>query len=211
MASQSYTYNQAGPSMSQLPNVQWDVPFYKESFEDLVPVPRKPPNPYNYSNMNVSMEEIFQFAANTYWCLQSTRQTMFDESCRRALYNTPTTHRSSKTSDGLFTSSQEEQTFASTYNAGVSLEETQYRRKRAAGDPSTSNVYYVPYGPESNVHVEPHMSMAHGSPICSDLPNSSEFLGLSLGGSWQGSVHGSGHRGEDSVDMEVVPESQFFP
>ncbi|KAI3867438.1 hypothetical protein MKX03_006476 [Papaver bracteatum] len=81
---------------------------------------------------------------------------------------------------------------------------------RPAADPSSSNAYYVPYGIGSNLPVDPNPSMAHGSPINSDLPNYSEFLGLSLGGSWQDSVHGSGHSGDDGVDMEVVPESQFF-
>ncbi|KAI3884059.1 hypothetical protein MKX03_036023, partial [Papaver bracteatum] len=135
---------------------------------------------------------------------------VYDESHRRALYNTPTTHRTYSTLDGLFASSQEEQTFASTYNAGVLLQETQHRRKHQARDPSTSNAYYVPVGVDSNVPIDPDMSMAHASQVYSDLPNSSDFLGLSFSGSCQDSVHGSGQRGGDGSDTEVVLESQFF-
>ncbi|KAI3897786.1 hypothetical protein MKX03_013692, partial [Papaver bracteatum] len=52
MSSHTYTYDQAGQSMTQLPNIQWDMPFYKDSHEDLVAVPRKPPNLYNFSDIN---------------------------------------------------------------------------------------------------------------------------------------------------------------
>ncbi|KAI3831384.1 hypothetical protein MKX03_024770, partial [Papaver bracteatum] len=135
-------------------------------------------------------EELRQFAGKAYWLIQFRRQVVYDKTRRRALYNTPTTFRSSGTSDSLFNSSQKELIFPSTYSAGVSLPETQPRRKHLAADPSASNAYYVPYGVDSNLHVDPNPSMGHVSPMLSDLPNSSEFLGLSLGGSWQGSVHG---------------------
>ncbi|KAI3847584.1 hypothetical protein MKX03_024369, partial [Papaver bracteatum] len=54
MASQTYTYDQAGQSMTQLPKLQWDVPFYKDSLEELVSVPRAAENPYNFSDINAS-------------------------------------------------------------------------------------------------------------------------------------------------------------
>ncbi|KAI3831385.1 hypothetical protein MKX03_024771, partial [Papaver bracteatum] len=54
MASQTYTYDQAGQSTTQLPNLQWDVPFYKDSLEELVSVPREAENPYNFSDINAS-------------------------------------------------------------------------------------------------------------------------------------------------------------
>ncbi|KAI3866902.1 hypothetical protein MKX03_027135, partial [Papaver bracteatum] len=156
-------------------------------------------------------EELHQFEGEAYWLIQYSIHVVYDETRHRELHNTPITLRSSGTYENLFNSSQEEHIFPNTYSAGVSLAETQPRRKRPATDPSSSNAYYVPYGVESNLPVEPNPSMGNVSPMLSDLPNSSEFLGLSLDGSWHGSVHGSGQRGDDGADTEVVPESQFFP
>ncbi|KAI3886982.1 hypothetical protein MKX03_036844, partial [Papaver bracteatum] len=54
MASQTYTYDQESQSMTQLPNLQWDIPFYKDSLEELVSVPKEGENPYNFSDINAS-------------------------------------------------------------------------------------------------------------------------------------------------------------
>ncbi|KAI3897785.1 hypothetical protein MKX03_013691, partial [Papaver bracteatum] len=52
-------------------------------------------------------EELCQFAEKAYWYIQSTRHGIYDESRRRALYNTPTTHHSSQTYDGLMYSKED--------------------------------------------------------------------------------------------------------
>ncbi|RZC82046.1 hypothetical protein C5167_044634 [Papaver somniferum] len=61
ISSQTYTYDQAGHSILQLPNLEWDMPFYKDSFTDLVTLPKQAPNPYNFNGINVWEEESRKF------------------------------------------------------------------------------------------------------------------------------------------------------
>lgn len=98
MMSQTYTYNTQNEPPSQLPEIDFSLPFSDEAgVERHVPVPRVP-CPYNFQEMNLTMDDCIRFMEKQCSFQLGARQVAWDESYKLATTSCSSSGRSTSSS-----------------------------------------------------------------------------------------------------------------
>lgn len=98
MMSQTYTYNTQNEPPSQLPEIDFSLPFSDEAgVERHVPVPRVP-CPYNFQEMNLTVDDCIRFMKKQCSFQLGARQVAWDESYKLATTSCSSSGRSTSSS-----------------------------------------------------------------------------------------------------------------